>query len=282
MQNWTKKTLKSLHQAGWFENREININEFRQALREEGFVMPNKAAQFLKVFGKLKIEQLCGDYFHFDVAEAVESVDPDWIKEDYSKRAGEKLCIIGEAFNGYMTVCMSPQGRVYAGFDDTLVYAGASGNEAIETLSLGYELTEVPELDVTLGVQLKKSVDDCFDKIQSRQIQNLIDQHKFYSILQQGKKAFLPQFKNAVIEGKYSSNSTQECLEKMLGVYYGSGIRVVIGLHPKDMKKSAIKDYMITAAKEQGSFLNRNNIKTRYIPATQYALTAFIEKTASV
>jgi len=291
MPKFSKTTLKFLYQAGWFEKRKVNISEFIPVLHEEGFSLTKKVAQFLKSFGKLKIKQPGGDYFHFDVIEATLSVDTDWVKQDYSERVGEKLCIIGEAFNGYMTLCMSPQGEVYAGFDDTLVYVGTSGYDAIEALSLGYELAKVPELAPELITHFKESIDEYVEKYvkaQFEHIQELMNQQKFSQVLRQGwGNVFKQRFENAVIVRKYSPKSTLKCLEKMLEeditFSNGSGIVVVIGLHPKyDMKKSEIKNYMISTGKKQGVFLNRENIETRYIPETQYALTAFIEKASIV
>ncbi|MEN8220867.1 MAG: SUKH-3 domain-containing protein [Pseudomonadota bacterium] len=189
MPKFSKTTLKLLYQAGWFEKRKVNISEFIQVLHEEDFSLPKKVAQFLKSFGKLKIKQPGGDYFHFDVIEATLSVDTDWVKQDYSERVGEKLCIIGEAFNGYMTLCMSPQGEVYAGFDDTLVYVGTSGYDAIEALSLGYELAKVPELAPELITQFKDSIDEYVDKYvkaQFEHIQELMNQQKYSQVLRQG------------------------------------------------------------------------------------------------
>ncbi|MDM8522151.1 SUKH-3 domain-containing protein [Desulfococcaceae bacterium HSG8] len=135
--------------------RKLEISHFRRALREEGFYMPERVAMFLKSFGELEIKQANSDYFHFDVIKAVSGVDPDWVKEYYREQTHEELCIIGEAFNEYMVLCMSSAGSVYAGFDDTLVYVGASGEEAVEALLCsGHELPEVvagdtPDSDYT-------------------------------------------------------------------------------------------------------------------------------------
>jgi len=152
-----KNTLKLLHEAGWHKKRRINTGEFCQVLRAQGLAPSPKITDFLKRFGNLKVKQKTGDYFHFDISEAVDNVDPDWIIENYSERADSNLCIIGEAFNGYMVLCMSPKGEIYAGFDETLVYVGASGEEAINKLCLGHELVRVPELNTGLSNELKDS-----------------------------------------------------------------------------------------------------------------------------
>lgn len=46
-----------------------------------------------------------------------------------------------------MTLCMSPKGEVYAGFDEILVFVGVSGEDAINALCSGHELAKVPELN---------------------------------------------------------------------------------------------------------------------------------------
>ncbi len=91
----------------------------------------------------------------FNVPEAIGNVDPDWVIEDYSERVKDKLCIIGEAFNGYMVLCMSSAGEVYAGFDNTLVYVGVSGEKAIDSLCAGKKLVKVPEINPEISAELK-------------------------------------------------------------------------------------------------------------------------------
>jgi len=150
---FSKNTLKLLHEAGWHKKRRTDTSEFCQILSSEGFAPSGKITEFLKRFGNLRIRQKTGDCFHFDISEAVSNVDPDWITENYSERAGSNLCAIGEAFSGYMVLCMSPKGEVYAGFDETLVYVGASGEEAVSNLCSGHELVKVPELKQNLSLK---------------------------------------------------------------------------------------------------------------------------------
>jgi hypothetical protein len=45
---------------------------------------------------------------------------------------------------GYMTLMMTPDGRVFASFDDTLVQVGASGDDALEAICMNRAMPDVP------------------------------------------------------------------------------------------------------------------------------------------
>jgi transcriptional regulator with XRE-family HTH domain len=109
----TTSTSDYLRRANWYEGRECEqFDEYKRILNQEGFRLSNTIEQFLKSFGGLRVEhphaKVRGamDYFHFDVEKAVQGTDPDWVKEDYSERTGEPLCIIGEAFREDVGDCV--------------------------------------------------------------------------------------------------------------------------------------------------------------------------------
>lgn len=152
MFHFSKTIFNLLTQAGWSPSRECeHFQYYRQLLTAHHFQLSEVQAKFLKNFGGLLIKHPHAvkfdliDNFHFEVEQALQGGDPDWVKEDYSERVGESLCVIGEAFRRGMVLCMSPTGKVYAGTDDWLVYVGASGEEAIEALGAGRKLIPVPE-----------------------------------------------------------------------------------------------------------------------------------------
>ena len=43
-----------------------------------------------------------------------------------------------------MTVIMNLDGKVYAGYDDTLIHVGTSGTDAIEALCTGRDMPQIP------------------------------------------------------------------------------------------------------------------------------------------
>ncbi len=218
--------------------------------------------------------------------EAVDNVDPDWVIENYSERTDSNLCLIGEAFNGYMALCMSPKGEVYAGFDETLVYVGVSGEEAINKLCLGHELAKVPELNTGLSDDLKDSIKNVSlvtnVKVQLKKLKKVSDQqHDIIQLVEKNwRKYFQKKDENVVLIPKIS-NSTEHCLEQMVKseVFLSlGGIVYFIGIHPKnDMKKSEIKNYIIEHSKKRGFYVPKRNIETKFIPETKFAFTAYVE-----
>jgi hypothetical protein len=153
MNRFSTETLVLLHNAGWKEGRYVEIKNYEEVLNNEGFSIHDCVKNLLKEFANLTVIHPHAkvsnekDYFHFDVSKAVKGRDPYWVKEDYRVRVGKNLCIIGEAFRGYMVLSMSDDGNVYAGFDDILVHVGISGDDAIEALCTGRKLLEIPDYE---------------------------------------------------------------------------------------------------------------------------------------
>lgn len=150
MTTFSTATIALLHQAGWSEDRCVDTSEYEKCLKSEGYPIHAVVLDFLKSFGGLRLV-----YPHYRVPETNDEfwIDPiiaaadiyiERISEDYNERVGAKLCVIGEAFSRHMTVMMAPDGRVYAGYDDTLIHVGNSGTDAIEALCSGRDMPEVP------------------------------------------------------------------------------------------------------------------------------------------
>lgn len=55
-----------------------------------------------------------------------------------------KLCPIGEAARGYLTLMMDDTGKVYGSYDDFFALVGNSGADAIEALCSGKDLEVIP------------------------------------------------------------------------------------------------------------------------------------------
>lgn len=151
MRRFSSETEVFLKKAGWRKGRAVNIDDYIHVFENETFTIPESVINFLREFGGLTVmhphAKVPGamDFFTFNVNKAIQDHDHLWVKEDYSKRVGKTLCIIGQAFRDYMVLSMSDDGEVYAGFDEFLVHVGSSGDQAIENLCLGKELKEIPE-----------------------------------------------------------------------------------------------------------------------------------------
>jgi len=150
MPRFSTETESILIKAGWQNGRKIDTTGYEQALKEEGFEIPNCVITLLQEFGGLRIvhphAKVPGktDDFIFEVVKATCHYLAGWVKGNYSRRVGKKLCSVGEACDAHMILAMSFDGEVFAGFDDFLAYVGCSGDDAIEVLCSGTKLREIP------------------------------------------------------------------------------------------------------------------------------------------
>jgi len=318
MYKFSEKALTLLRKAGWSQNWEAtHFSEYQKILTEEKFELSDAVTLFLKRFGGLLVKHPHAklpsetEYFHFDVTKAVKGVDSDWVKDDYSERVGQPLCIIGEAFNRYMVLAMSPDGEVYAGFDSTLVHVGQSGEEAIENLCSGRELEKIPELTASIEVTVEM-LNHFFENERVQKTYGFLNAQGNESIRQHWLEAEFANFIYEHYDGLKWQNSPQTpsdifnfafvatgkhyaidikqhqlthfCLNNMItdwGVFntqdtssLNNRILAVIGVHPQaDMQISEINRYMLTAAQKEGFEINKNNIKTTFIPNTDFAFT---------
>lgn len=145
---FTEFTQNLLIDAGWVENRKVDINNDVKLLKAEGYHVSTNVVNFLEEFSGLRIKHPHHekpeiiDEFHFIITEIVQNTYYNWI-EEYSQRIQKKVCVIGEAYRGYMALMMCNKGAVYGGCDDILFKIGISGADAIEALCQGRELEEV-------------------------------------------------------------------------------------------------------------------------------------------
>jgi hypothetical protein len=117
------------------------------------------------------------DYFHFDAIKAINSIDSGWVLEEYSDRVNKDLCIIGEAFRRSLILCMSPDGHVYAGIDESLFLVGESGELAIETLCMGHDLKAIPEQENDEVMLLEKELSKFFMKVPISNERSLLNKY---------------------------------------------------------------------------------------------------------
>jgi hypothetical protein len=149
MTEFSGRTKRCLEQSGWTLDRSIDITSFTQILEGEGYHVSKAVKDFLTSFGGLRVEHPHAkapesmDFFTLNPIEATAGICRERV-ETYEERTCKQLCVIGEAFRGYMTLMMSDDGMVYAAYDDLMVRVGSSGKDAIDALCNGRELERLP------------------------------------------------------------------------------------------------------------------------------------------
>lgn len=141
-----------LRANGWFPGRSVDITRAVAALRREGFQPHERAEALLRALNGLhlwfpdpRVANTKQD-LHFDAEQAARDVYAERV-EEYARRLGEPLCVVGEAYQRHMTVAVSPSGKVVLGYDELLLLAGDSPEGALENIVLGREMPEIPELE---------------------------------------------------------------------------------------------------------------------------------------
>ena len=146
---FSAETRALLQQAGWSEDRCVNTSEYEKSLQSEGYPIHAVVVDFLRQFGGLRVvhphhrlkEEK--DEFYINPTVTASHIYPERV-EDYSERVDAPLCVIGEAFSYHMTLVMATDGKVYAGYDDTLIHVGDSGTDAIVALCSGRDMPKIP------------------------------------------------------------------------------------------------------------------------------------------
>ena len=137
MHNFEESTLHWLATQGWTDSRQVETEGYVEALNAAGYDVPDSVEDFLRSFGGLTLE-----FRHHRVPTETDTlrVEPDEVSEfgsgraeEYSRRVGAPLCPVGLVHSDHMVALMSPDGRVYAGFDYILAKLGDSPVEAIES-----------------------------------------------------------------------------------------------------------------------------------------------------
>lgn len=127
----TNRTLKYLKEAGWKKDRRVNIDEYIDALDNDGYDINDLVHDFLVSYGGLvvphpdtRVESRM-DSFHFDAKLATECYFTETIAE-YMLRIKETVVVVGECRTNHMVILLSHSGRMYAGYESTLIKLGDS------------------------------------------------------------------------------------------------------------------------------------------------------------
>lgn len=132
-------TLNLLKESGWDENLKLDIEDTVQLLKSEGFPVFESVRAFLSSFNGLELhfrDFENTDNVSFNIEDAIEKVSKHWVLKEYSSRVKTELCIIGQAYGGYMVLCMDKLGHVYGGYDQEFFFFGSNSLEAIDVIVL--------------------------------------------------------------------------------------------------------------------------------------------------
>lgn len=139
MFEFSNQTTKSLKESGWYPERHIDIEQYKDSILNSDYKFFPKVEAFLRQYGglliKFKVRNGIETSLNFDTIQAVEDIDPIWVQVNYYNLLKKTdLCVIGQAYTDHMTLMMDEDGRVYGGFDDYLCFIANSGEEAIEAI----------------------------------------------------------------------------------------------------------------------------------------------------
>lgn len=163
---FSEKVKKALIDAGWYPDRKMNIEQYKRALKEEGYPVPQKLQDFLLEFGGLRLKiphfvdttlELLKQYpmlkeyktsyeiMHFNVIEAIgiPSKFPMKKEDIFEFRIGEEMILFGEIFDGRYLLYMTPPGCVYARVGESILFLGKNYIEMLENIFHRKQLEEI-------------------------------------------------------------------------------------------------------------------------------------------
>jgi len=141
-------TRNILENAGWSPLRKIDIKSYEEALLADGYQINDSVRNFLSEFGGLEINHPAyrvqgeEDKSHFDPIRAIGGIYHETV-EEYEKRVGENLVVIGEGYNGHLVFLISESGKVFGAYDDYLTLLGNNIIEALEAICERKETAEI-------------------------------------------------------------------------------------------------------------------------------------------
>ncbi|MCW8131649.1 MAG: SUKH-3 domain-containing protein [Planctomycetota bacterium] len=124
-------TIECLVRAGWKPGRKVDVSASIDLLKQKDFLVNDVIVSFLAEFLSLTIRYpnprcpSTEDNFCIQPEDSIAGSGGTWT-QTYERRLGERLCPLGEACRGHLTLYMSSTGKVYAGTDDLLYFLGDS------------------------------------------------------------------------------------------------------------------------------------------------------------
>lgn len=140
-------TMKRIKDAGWVENRNIDIKDVEFIFKERKIELFQSTKNFLSEFGMLEIEfPKPGSLFNtvekinFNPFKAIgDCLDEEYFKdieEEYKDIIGEKLNPVGETDRGNLILLITQTEKYYGFTDGCLVKYGDNTEEMLECLCI--------------------------------------------------------------------------------------------------------------------------------------------------
>lgn len=137
-----------LKKAGWYEEREVEIEEEVRLLEERGFEVSEKVKEYLREFNGLHMEVERGiageseyvEKHYIDVEEAMGDAADRYMVVLYEKKVKENLVFVGRMDNGHLILMISKTGKVYCS-------AGKVGNDIWEAWNVILDVTGKNKVD---------------------------------------------------------------------------------------------------------------------------------------
>lgn len=140
-----KVTEELLIQSGWLEGRTIETSSIEAKFEEEGYTIFESGKNFIKEYGLLKIfyknprAPKYTDIIDIDPVRALGGIYKS-VVEAYENHCGEQMLPIAEIQQQCMTICITPKGWFYGGYDDWLLKLGENFEETLFNLINGVKI----------------------------------------------------------------------------------------------------------------------------------------------
>jgi hypothetical protein len=165
MHTFSEKALTALNEAGWSEDRQIDITPFVEMLEKEGNVVFPVVADFLRSFGGLELswphptadspsklgwgERRVRLYILAPYDPGLVRIVPQfWLHREDELVLGVNLCSIGNCGDG-IDLLMAESGKVYGSYGETKFDLGNSGEEMIEIYAHWHPIhNPLPQIEI--------------------------------------------------------------------------------------------------------------------------------------
>ncbi len=130
-----------LKQAGYFEERDIDISTILHMYKEYGYHYSDKQKDFIRKYAYLEIHYIHPGWkqdmlLRLNPVEAQKAITMD-VVEEYNEFLKDDLLIIGDIEKENMTLFLSEKGFYFGGYDDCLINWGESFEVMLSKLISG-------------------------------------------------------------------------------------------------------------------------------------------------
>ena len=146
----TEQSIRILKTNGWSEDRHIDIDEYKKAIREKGFKYNQYFEEFIRKYGGLyvvfkrsdvrkmfkekteeELKEIEKVTFHFDVLELINNDYSVEVYKEIAKDNNKNLIPIGVADNAYIDLFMDEKGIIYICSDGEILGSRSNIEEFI-------------------------------------------------------------------------------------------------------------------------------------------------------